>query len=127
MDRNDFVFNYAICRSNLVCYELERKTKIQEISNSYKTLWDLSLCTTKHYKGEKLLKTKQELATYQRKRYHSNENHRKMHIKSSTKWIKNNRERVNEVQRKRYARLSMTKKKKRLAKVRKMRKLGLWS
>ena len=75
---------------------------------------------------ESTMKTKQELATYQKDRYHSNEEHRKMHIKSSTKWNEKNREQVNLNQRNRYAKLSITKKKSILTKVRRMRKLGLW-
>lgn len=72
------------------------------------------------------MKTKQELATKQRERYHSDKVYRKKHIETAIKWANKNREQINASVKRRYANLSITKKKAILAKVRRMRKLGLW-
>ena len=69
---------------------------------------------------------KQEWATRQRERYHSDKDYRKKQIQYSSAWIKRNRERVNVNDRKLYANLSNTKKEARLRKVRRMRRLKLW-
>jgi len=76
------------------------------------------------------LKTKRERATQRanqlKKRYHSDPEYRKKQIEYAIAWRKRNLERINEEQRKRYANLSITEKKARLDKIKRMRKLGLW-
>ena len=75
---------------------------------------------------ESTMKTKQELATYQRKKYQSSKKYRMARIKYSVSWNKKNREQRNKSSRRRYANLSKTKKKAILTNLRKMRKAGLW-
>ena len=70
--------------------------------------------------------SKNPRAVFRREKYNSNEEYRQICMKASRKWKKKNRIRFNTILRKRYADLPKLVKEKRLRKVRKMRKLGLW-